>query len=137
MNSLVVDASIWVSRLVPQDEFHTRCKEWLAEQRSKGVLLISPSFLLVEVAGAISRRTGDDSLAEAAVQNLQRLAGLRLVEMDQVVIESATQMAASLGMRGGDAIYSAVARRLNLSLATLDSDQKDRASQMIKVEALL
>lgn len=136
MNYVVVDASIWVSRLVPQDEFHNRCKEWLAGQRSKGVLLISPSFLLVEVAGAISRRTGDGSLAEAAVQNLQRLAGLRLVEMDQAVIETAAQMAASLGMRGGDAIYAAVAHRLNLSLATLDSDQKDRASQMIKVEAL-
>ncbi|MDP2991616.1 MAG: PIN domain-containing protein, partial [Kiritimatiellota bacterium] len=83
------------------------------------------------------RCTRDGSLAEAAVQNLQRLAGLRLVEIDQAVIESAAQMAASLGMRGGAAIYAAVAHRLNLSLATLDSDQKDRASKMIKVEALL
>ena len=81
MSYVVVDASIWVSRLIPQDEHHELCQKWLAQQRTDGVTLVSPSLPLPEVAGAISRRTGDPALAERAVHNLQPLPGLRLVEL--------------------------------------------------------
>ena len=81
MSYVVVDASIWVSRLIPQDEHHELCQKWLAQQRIGGVTLVSPSLLLPEVAGAISRRTGDPTLAEKAVHNLQALPGLWLVEL--------------------------------------------------------
>ena len=136
MSFVVVDASIWVARLVPQDEFHLLCKEWLDEQRTAGVMLISPTLFLVEVAGAISRRTGDSALAEYAIQKLKQSPALRLVEMNQEVVETAISLAANLGMRGADAIYVAVAQHLNLSLVTLDEDQKSKASKVIPVETL-
>ena len=136
MNYIVVDASLWVARLVPQEVFHQSVRAWMEARRLEETEFLAPAQLLAEVAGAISRRTGDAGLAAQAVEQMEHLPGLRLVEMDQAVIESAAQMAASLGMRGGDAIYAAVAHWLNLSLATLDSDQKERASKMIKVETL-
>ncbi len=134
MSFVVVDASIWVSRLVPQDEHHERCQKWLAAQRAAGVTLVSPSLLLPEVAGAISRRTGDTVLADQAVKNLQTLPGLRLIEMNQTVVQAAAQLAASCGMRGADSVYAAVAHQLNIPLATLDADQRSKAGKVVVIQ---
>ncbi len=136
MTYVVVDASIWVSRLVPQDEFHDRCLQWLSRQRSNDVTLTSPSFLLAEVAGAISRRTRDNQLAERTVEALKGLPGLRLIEMNQTVIENAARLAARLGLRGADAIYVAVASHLNIPLATLDEDQREKAAKVVMIETI-
>ena len=134
MSYVVVDASIWVSRLVPQDEHHERCQKWLLQQRAAGVTLVSPALLLPEVAGAISRRTGDGTLAERAIQMLQSLPGLRLVEMNQALIQGAAQLAASCGMRGADSVYAAVAQQLNIPLAALDVDQRTKAGKVVNIE---
>lgn len=134
MSFIVVDASIWVSRLVPQDEHHERCQKWLLQQRAAGVTLVSPSLLLPEVAGAISRRTGDAALADRAVKNLQALPGLRLIEMNQTVVQADAQLAASCGMRGDDSFYAAVAHQLNIPLATLDADQRSKAGKIVDIQ---
>lgn len=133
---IVVDASIWVSRLVQKDVFHQIVKAWMEKQRSQGVIFLSPALLLPEVAGAISRRTGEPQLARNATDNLARLPGLRLIEMDQSLVQEAARLAADLGVRGADSMYVAVAARLNLPLLTLDEDQKTRADSMIRVHTL-
>ena len=133
---IVIDASIWVSRLVPQDVFHSSVSAWLETQRLNGQFFLSPGLLLPEVAGAISRRTGDASLAQRAVNRLQNLPGLRLVEMDLSLIETAAHLAADLGLRGADAVYVATAFALKLPLATLDQNQKERAASTVAVQNL-
>jgi predicted nucleic acid-binding protein len=133
---IVVDASVWVSRLVPQDSFHPLVKAWMETHRSNWTMFLSPALLLPEIAGAISRRTGDSRLARQAVERLQRLPDLRLVEMDQSLVQEATHLAAELGLRGADSIYVAVAARLNLPLVTLDGDQKSKAASTILVQFL-
>jgi predicted nucleic acid-binding protein len=130
---IVVDASVWVSRLVPQDVFHPAVKAWMEARRAAGVIFLSPAMLLPEVAGAVSRRTGEPLLAQAAIDSLSRLPGLRLVEMDQSLVQEAARLAADLGLRGADAFYVAVAARLNLALVTLDEDQKARAVELVSV----
>ncbi len=130
---VVVDASVWVSRLVLKDVFHSLVKAWMQARRDQGVTFLSPALLLPKVAGAISRRTGDPKLARQALDHLQNLPGLRLVQMDQPTVQDASQLAASLGLRGADSDYVAVAARLNLPLATLDADQHARAASVIRV----
>jgi predicted nucleic acid-binding protein len=131
---VVVDASIWVARLVPQDVFHDACKSWLTAQRAANVELVSPSLLLTEVAGAVSRRTGDAELAKRAVGQLNTLPGLRLVKMDDRLVQQAAQLAADLGLRGADSLYVAVASQLGIPLATLDDEQRQRAAKITEVE---
>ncbi len=133
---VVVDASVWVSRLVTKDVFHSLVKAWMQTLRDKGVTFLSPALLLPEVAGAISRRTRDTKLAWLALNNLQNLPGLRLVQMDQLTVQDASRLAADLGLRGADSVYVAVAARLNLPLVTLDADQHERASSIITVRFL-
>ena len=136
MSHVVIDASVWVSRLVPQDVFHSAVTDWLAAQRAAGVGLLSPTLLLPEVAGAISRRTGAPELARQAVETLQSLPGLQLVQMDAALVNEAARLAADAGLRGADSTYVAVASRLGLPFVTLDNDQSERASGVVSVQAI-
>ncbi|RPI20719.1 MAG: PIN domain-containing protein [Chloroflexota bacterium] len=132
----VVDASLWVARLVPQDAFHIPVKNWLEAQRQRSAIFLSPSLLLPEVSGAISRRTGDPVLAAQACSALENLPGLRLVGMDQDLVIMAARLAAELGLRGADSLYAAVAARLDLPLVTLDEDQRHRAAVRLQVQSV-
>lgn len=131
---IVVDASVWVARLVPQDVFHSTVRDWMETQRLAGQVFISPTLLLPEVAGAISRRAGDTRLARRTINTLIDLPGLRLVALDQPLIVEAAQLSADLGLRGADSVYVAAAIRLRLPLVTLDHDQKERARSVIVVQ---
>jgi predicted nucleic acid-binding protein len=131
----VVDASVWVSRLVPQDVHHAASRRWLEEQAAGGDLVISPTLLLAEVAGAVSRRTGQSELAHQAVQMLLRLTELRLVPLDSRLGRSAARLAAEIGLRGADAVYVATAHHLNVPLVTLDREQQARAGRLVEVRS--
>ena len=134
---IVLDASLWVSRLVLQDEFHAAVKSWMKKQREAGVQFISPTLLLAEVGGAISRRTGDPALGGQAIHQLEDLPGLRLVEMDHELIHAAASLAAELGLRGADSVYVAVASQLHLPLVTFDVDQRERAQEKVSIQPIL
>ncbi len=133
MKLVVVDASLWVARLVPQDVFYESVKTWMAAQRADGVQFVAPGLLLAEVAGAVSRRTGDSKLAQQAVKTLSNLPDLRLVEMERSLAVKAADLAARLGLRGADAFYVAVADGLKLPLITFDDDQRTRAANCVTV----
>ena len=136
MSVIVVDASVWVSRLAPADAFHQPVKAWMDQQQAEESQLVAPSLLLAEVAGAISRRTGAVDLALEAIEDLQSLPGVRLVEMDSLLARRAAQLAASLGLRGADSFYVALAAELKIPLATLDRDQMERAAPLISIQSI-
>ena len=132
MPDAVVDASVWVSRMVPGDVHHDRCQAWFEAQTAAGGLLVAPVLLLPEVAGAISRRTGRSSLAQRAVDVLQALPpSLRLVSVDPTSARLAAQLAADYALRGADALYVTAAHQLGLPLVTLDSEQLDRSRAVV------
>ncbi len=131
----VLDASVWVSRLIPQDEFHEVVKSWMDEKREDGTQFISPALVLAEVGGAISRRTGEPALGRRAIARLEALPGLRLVEMDNELVHEAARLAAKHGLQGVDSVYVAVAHRLNLPLVTFDSDQGQRARKIVSIHS--
>lgn len=136
MNFVVVDASVWVARLIPQDAFHAAVKAWMEQQRQAETTLLSPALLLSEIAGAISRRSGAPDLAQQAVEQIQRLPEVRLIAIDADLVQHATRLAAALGLRGADAFYVAAAEHLGLRLATLDADQARRAAGQITIETI-
>jgi predicted nucleic acid-binding protein len=87
--------------------------------------------LLTEVAGAIARRTGKPELAHQAVKRLLNIPSLRLVASDQQLGTAAARLAADLRLRGADAMYVAVAYRLNIPLVTWDREQLERTQNFI------
>lgn len=131
--TVVVDASVWVSRLVPEDVHHEASRRWFDAYTASGGRLVGPVLLLPEIAGAISRRTGAPALAQQAVQQLQRLRTLRLVALDRRLGQAASQLAADLALRGADATYVAIADQLKIPLLTWDNEHVEKAGKRIRV----
>jgi len=127
----VVDASIWVSRLVSADVHHPVSETWLETFVGGGGQCVAPVLLLAEVAGAISRRTTEARLGQAALKLLLRMPALRIVNVERRLGTSAAQLAADLGLRGADAVYVALARQLKVPLITWDQEQLDRTGSII------
>lgn len=130
---VVVDASVWVSRLVESDEFHMPVKDWMNAQREQNTTFVSPSLLLAEVGGVISRVTGKPELGLNAIRKIENLPDVRIVDMNKALIDEASRIAAKYGVRGADSVYIAVASTLNIPLVTFDIDQRERASKLVDV----
>ena len=135
MTDVVVDASVWVSRLVDSDMHHARCQAWMENQATEGGLLVAPVLVLAEVAGAISRRTNQPNLAHQAVKVLQAVPNLRLVSMDPSLAGLAARLAGDHALRGTDAVYVATASQLGLPLVTLDGEQLQRARSIVSTSS--
>lgn len=127
----VVDASVWVSRLVPQDVHHTVSRDWL--RQASGDILAEPILLLSELAGAIARRTRQAYLGRQAVRRVLAVPTLRLTAVDRELGSLAAALAADYRLRGADAVYAALAYRLNIPLVTWDNEQIMRLQGVIQV----
>lgn len=130
---IVVDASVWVSRLVATDVHHEPSRRWLEDAAARGEQFVAPMILLPEVAGAVSRRTGDSAIGVRGVEILLRVPGLRLVSIDNELGQEAAGLAARHRLRGADAVYVATAGVLRVPLLTWDAEQRDRTPGSITV----
>jgi predicted nucleic acid-binding protein len=120
----IVDASVWVSRFIIFDAFHQPSFRWLEDYLSTGEIAVAPAILLVEVAGAVSRRTGQPAEGLRAASSIQRLPYSRLVPMQAQLVQMSAQLAAEQRLRGADALYVALAHLLGLPLVTWDRQQR-------------
>ena len=126
-----VDASVRVSRQVAADAHHPLSQTWLEAFVGNGGQWVAPVWLLAEVVGAISRRTTEARLGQAALKMVLGLPALRIVSVERRLGMRAAQLAADLGLRGAEAGYVALAQQLKVPLITLDQEQLDRTSRII------
>jgi predicted nucleic acid-binding protein len=131
---IVLDASVWISHLILHDVHHAVSRRWFTQTVDGGVAIVVPALLPAEVAGAISRRTGDPELGSNAVEHILTTPNLRLVILDRELSMQAARLAAAYKLRGADATYVAMARRLNIPLITWDREQLERAGRHITAQ---
>ncbi len=132
--SVVIDASVWVRMLRPQDPNHQAARSWISTYLSSGGILIAPALFAVEVVASISRNTGNPADARLAARQLYTgpmTARMNLVVMDQTIIAEAINMAADFGVRGADATYVALAKQLGIPLVSFDHEQLTRPARAI------
>ena len=128
----VVDASVWVSRFLPKDAFHAESLHWVKERVRQGEVVIMPTIALAEIAGAVARSTGLPSDGRRAVQYVEDLSISHSVVLDESLAQFSALVAATFSLRGADAVYVAVASRLNLPLVTWDKEQLTRGAPIIE-----
>jgi predicted nucleic acid-binding protein len=131
----VVDASVWVSRYLIDDEHHQPSYDWLTRMGKQTVLLASPLLLLPEVSGAVTRRAGDGLLAMRCIRELETLPYTRLFALTAERAHKAAVIAADVRVIGADATYVALADQLAMSLVTWDRQQRERAPSTIIVSS--
>lgn len=129
---VVIDTSVWVSRILGSDSNHQAALRWTNTHLLGSGTLISPLLFVTEVAATISRQTGWPAFAHAAVAQLYNLPGLRLVPIDQTLVDTATDLSADLGLRGADSLFVALAAQLNIPLVSFDNEQLQKPASLIQ-----
>src|SRR5438128_8579456 len=102
-NLVVIDASVWVSRLLATDANHARASAWVNNHIMNGGSFAAPLILVIEVAASVSRNTKNPLDARVAVRQLYLLPNMQLLAMDQALVNESTSLAAEYGLRGADA----------------------------------
>lgn len=128
----VADASVWVSRFLIRDTFHDVSDSWLKKHIAAGLPLLAPTSLLAEVAGAVARRSGSSQLGYQAAQQVLRVPTLQLVSIGVDLGDFAAAVASTYRLRGADALYIAVARRLQVPLVSWDQEQLNRIKGFVE-----
>ena len=129
----VVDASVWVSALAADDVNHRQSLAWMEHHLAAGGEVLAPTLVLVEVAAAMTRRTGDATVGIGAARRVRNLPELRLLPLLIADGEHAATVASERALRGADAVYVAMAQNMGVPLVTWDRQQRERASGVIDV----
>lgn len=132
-DTVVVDASVWISAFITEDVHHSLSRPWLDQWLRTDHIVVGPSLVLIEVAGAITRRTGDQAAARRAIDDLRKLPYMPLMPLDETLTTAAAHLAIDLRLRGADAVYAALAWLLAVPLITWDAELLTRASGHIDV----
>jgi len=128
---MIVDASVWVSYFIVEDTRHVETVAWLDDMLHSGRPMAVATLVLPEVAGAVARRSSRPDLGLRAAHQLLEYPFLDLVYPDRAITLLATRVAATLPMKGADAIYVAVAKTLERSLVTWDVEQRTRGGGLL------
>ncbi len=129
---VVIDASVYVSRLQRQDVHHAESMRLLETVAAHRVPVLCPEILLPEVTAAIARGLDDTEFAYRAATHLRRLPGHRFIAVDRALSGLAGRLAAECRLRGCDAIYAALAQRERARLITWDKQQRERAVTVVE-----
>jgi predicted nucleic acid-binding protein len=70
-------------------------------------------------------------VAHNGIGYLHSFTPMSLVPLEQALVDESANTAADLGLRAGDAMYVALAKRLGLPLVTFDRDQLIKAARII------
>lgn len=128
---VVIDASVWISGVLKRDANYARARTWIRQHIASGKYLVAPLLLVVETGATISRVTQNQTLARQTVLELSIFPHLQLEPMGRELIDEATDIAITFGLRGADSLYVAVAKRLAIPLVTLDHEQLTRPASII------
>lgn len=128
---VAVDTSAWVSRILASDGNHEAASAWLDKHIADGGSLVAPELLVVEVAAAIGRQTGRVSMARRFAHKLYDWPIMSLVPIDTTLLKQSADIAASLRLGAGDAVYAAVAAQLGVPLVTFDKEVLIRTKGVI------
>ena len=125
---IVTDASFWVSALLAQDAHHGEADALLRRMAAEEITAIAPALAIIEVAGALVRRTKDPDAVAKTIRHLQMQPWLTLVPITVAFAEIAARLAIGCALRGADAIYVALARQEGLPLITRDNEILQRGA---------
>jgi predicted nucleic acid-binding protein len=130
----VVDASVWISSLLPDDVNHEASRSWF-EQLASDEELLAPMLLLVEISAGLARRTGRLDVVQHAIVAVRANPRLTIRTMSYDLMEAAVDLAARLRLRAGDAIYVALAHLTGTRLVSWDREQRDRSASVVRVSS--
>ena len=132
---ITIDTSVFISRFKENDPHHAESRSFLEALPGKPVIVILPTLVGPEIAGAMRRVTGQTALSRDALLVLDSMPNLNLVTLDGRLAADAVDIAAETGMRGADAAFAATAQLFDAILVSLDNDHTARSPQDLRVSS--
>lgn len=130
---LVVDASVFLAFVIPEEKEHGEAARFFACCETGKHQILFPALALAEVAGGVARRKRDPAKAALAVSRMQRLTGVKFFPLTEQSAGAAARLAANHFLRGADSIYCQLAREKAVLLITFDLELRKRAPGLMKV----
>ena len=128
---IATDASVWISYFLADDANHAESQAWLERVAIAQEAMIGPRFVLLEVATAIARRSGDPATGLHFAERLRRHPRLTLFSMTDDLVDESARIGAHLRLRGADATYIATAVIQSARLVTWDREQLTRGAALV------
>jgi len=128
---LTLDANVFVAILSPVNIYCSESLALLTRIRAENQVVICPTLVLPECAGAIIRPTGRVTLAQRALAYVQTLPGIRLVSLTNDLARRAADIAVTCRLRGADAVYAAVAQEAGTTLIAWDQELLTRGTAAV------
>jgi predicted nucleic acid-binding protein len=123
---VVIDASVWVSRILVTDTNHIAARNWIGRHLKGRGTLIAPTLFEIEVAAAVARVTQDKELARKQIAQVRRLNTKGVIRFvaasDPQFIRACVDLAIKQSLRAADATYATIAKSLGLPLVTFDAE---------------
>lgn len=130
MNTLVVDASVWVSAADFTDPMSGMSRAFLSGVVARELPITLPEFAQLEIACALARRLRDAELGRGLTE---RMLGSPLVtthSLNRAKVREAVQVGTSRFLRAGDALYAALAEGLGGNVVAWDAEMVRRAGAL-------
>lgn len=130
---IVIDASVWISTLRPDEIHHRVSLEWVITWTSSNRSLSVPAHFPAEITGALGRQQVDRQYILEVLDEILREPPITIHPIVFALGERAAHVALGTGIRGSEAIYVALSEQLAVPLVTWDREQLERVGQIIKV----
>lgn len=130
---IVVDTSLLVSFLNPHDHNHLKAKAWLQAVPSD-TELISPNLALCELAATFARAGYTETSVRKILAVSEKIVSF---ESTDECLDEAIMAAAKCKTRGADSVFVGLAHQRECQLATLDSEQRQKAQTFVGVVEIL
>lgn len=127
-----LDANIFARDTEPGDPSYAECRALLDALDQQKTPVIVPNLLLAEVAAVVSRTRRDPIRARLTAGAIAAFTHVRLIALDESLAQEAAEIPADRALRGADAVYVAVARRYGCALVSLDREQRERATPVVR-----
>jgi len=124
---MIVDASVWVASVLEKDAHHEVSLAFMHRFVKERQIATVPLLVWAEIAGAVARRTGDTERGMKVAELIAAKIWVRGVPLDASLASESMRLAATLRLRGADAVYVALSAIYREPLITLDAEMLERA----------
>lgn len=131
---LVVDASVLIAFVLPDEAEHRNATRFIAACDLAGHHIILPALAWPEISGSVARRRRDPAKGETALLRISRLPRLKVLPVTDSFALAAARIAGRHSLRGADAVYIQTARAARASLVTLDTEMHTKAKAILTAQ---
>lgn len=135
MSDIVVDTNVFISSLIEKDPFHMDAMDFMGRVETGRCRAHISRIVVVEIAGAISRRIDDESAREATevMAGWITVGKVKTYDLNKKRMIRASEIAMEMKLKGMDAVVLQIADELKIPFKSYDKEMKKKIEEFFEV----